>query len=370
MKVLVATPLYPPEPGGPATYARTLETELPGRGVSVAVYPFSSVRALPKVFRHIAYAWGVFRRGRSADVILALDPVSVGVPAALAARLLRKPLVVKVVGDYAWEQGVQRFGVTDLLDVFVTKQSYGLPVRVLKWFERSVARQAQRVIVPSEYLKRIVVAWGVSRDRIVVVPNAGPVLASPNKNALRGVLKYHGPLVITIGRLVPWKGVEGLVRAFSAEPRLADVRLVVIGDGPELPRLEALVEELGAGLQVTFTGALTHDVTMRYLKAADLFALNTAYEGFSHLLLEALTLGTPVVTTAVGGNPELIDDGVSGILVPYDDRKALASAIARVLENTPLRTRLSQGGKRAAARYTRESMVAKTAKVLKDICAS
>ncbi len=108
MRLLIATPLYPPDVGGPATYAKILEETLPSRGIAVTVVSFGSVRHLPSGVRHLRYFLNVLSVARKADIVLALDPVSVGLPALLAVRLLRKRFAVKVVGDFAWEQYMQR----------------------------------------------------------------------------------------------------------------------------------------------------------------------------------------------------------------------------------------------------------------------
>src|SRR3990167_7909869 len=105
MRIVIATPLYPPEIGGPATYAKLLFEGLPEKGIEVELVKFSDVRHLPKIIRHIAYFLRVLKAARNANVVLALDPVSVGLPAMKAAQKARKPFVVKIVGDYAWEQG-------------------------------------------------------------------------------------------------------------------------------------------------------------------------------------------------------------------------------------------------------------------------
>src|SRR3990167_4165522 len=103
MKILIATPLYPPEPGGPATYSKLLEDGLPKLGIDVVLVKFGDIRGLAKVFRHIAYFARVRKAAHDVDLIYALDPVSVGLPSLLAAWVARKPFMVKVVGDYAWE---------------------------------------------------------------------------------------------------------------------------------------------------------------------------------------------------------------------------------------------------------------------------
>src|SRR3989344_6621979 len=132
MRLLIATPLYPPDIGGPATYAKLLNEGLPAKGIDVELIKFSEVRHLPKLIRHYVYYRRVLAVARNVDIILALDPVSVGLPAMKAARKAGKPFVVKIVGDYAWEQGVQRFGVTHTLDAFVKEKRVPFSVRMLR----------------------------------------------------------------------------------------------------------------------------------------------------------------------------------------------------------------------------------------------
>src|SRR5882757_11201743 len=105
MKILLATPLYPPDSGGPSTYAKMLADELPKRGIEVTLLKFSEVRHLPPGVRHIAYFLKCISRARGVDAVYALDPVSVGVPASFAAKVLGKKFILRVPGDYAWEQG-------------------------------------------------------------------------------------------------------------------------------------------------------------------------------------------------------------------------------------------------------------------------
>src|SRR5262245_8798568 len=111
VRILIATGLYAPQIGGPATHTKILEEELPARAVEVRVVPFSRVMSLPPLVRHVVYTLSLMRYARGVSVIYALDPVSVGLPAVIAAKILRKPFALRVAGDFAWEQSVQRFGV-------------------------------------------------------------------------------------------------------------------------------------------------------------------------------------------------------------------------------------------------------------------
>ena len=308
MKLVIATPLYPPEIGGPSTYAKLLFEGLPARGIEVKLVKFSDVRGLPKLVRHYAYYRRVFRAAKNADAVLALDPVSVGLPASRAAQKAGKPFVVKIVGDYAWEQGRQRFGVSQELDAFVKTRQASARVRMLQKIEMRVAAAATRVIVPSEYLKGIVAAWGVPAEKITVIHNGIELPAElPNStrplDSARG--KPNGFLVVSSGRRVPWKNFEGIERAVAREP----------------------------GWHLHIATGVSRAEALTWVKAADAFVLNSSYEGLAHALIEAMMLGTPVVATNVGGNPELVEDGVTGLLVPTGDDDALHAALKKIAED-------------------------------------
>lgn len=362
MRLLIATPLYPPELGGPATYATILEQELPPQGVAVQVEAFSGVRQLPRIVRHIVYFFRLLRKGRDADCLLALDPVSTGLPALLAARLLRKPFVVKVVGDYAWEQGTQRYGVSLPLDEFVHTKHVPTQVELLRTLETWVTKQASLVIVPSEYLKRIVCAWGVPQQHIEVVYNA-------MQQETPGVLPEDAflstrPKIVSAGRLVPWKGFGALIDAVvDLQQTFPDAMLLVAGDGPDRASLEAY-GRARLGSQVHFLGTLTHAETLALIQDADVFVLNSTYEGLSHILIEALSLGTAVIATSVGGNPELITNRENGILVPSGDREALKEALKTMLSDDALRTRLKQEALQTSTRFSSGIMSTRTAELL------
>ncbi len=364
MRLLIATPLYPPEPGGPATYAKLLEAELPKRGTEVAVLAFRSVRAYPKLVRHIAYFVLTLRALRDADAVLALDPVSVGLPAMLAAKLLRKPFFVKVVGDYAWEQGSQRFGVRVPLDEFVRTKHVPVQVAFLRAVESMVANAARAVIVPSEYLKGIVSTWGIDPSRIAVVYNA--MKAEATGTLPSEVASAHRPRVVSAGRLVPWKGFPGLVAAMvSVRTQHPEAFLAIAGDGPDRDALEAYAHaRLGASSRLL--GALSHADTLALIEDADVFVLNSTYEGLSHLLIEALALGKPIVATAVGGNPELIEDGKNGLLVPVNDPEALSAAISHLLSTPAHREVLGRNAKESASRFTVSRMADATLATLSE----
>ena len=358
MRLVIATPLYPPEIGGPATYAKLLAEGLPERGIEVTLVKFSEVRYLPKIMRHYAYERRVRAALSGADAVLALDPVSVGLPTMRAAKKERKPFIVKIVGDYAWEQGQQRFGVKQDLDEFVKTKQTSLQVHILQSVQTRVARAARRVIVPSEYLKSIVVAWGIPSEKIEVIYNA--VLSEGFGAVPEAVANLPRPLVVTAGRLVSWKHVDGIIDAVS---RIPEVSLAIIGDGPERDALARHARERLPGRAV-LTGMLSHKDTLAAIRFADVFVLNSFYEGLSHLLIEALEVGVPIVATRAGGNTEVVEDESTGVLIQAGDTEDLTRALARVIADGAFRERFAAQMRESAKRFSTETMLAATAKLL------
>lgn len=333
MKVVIATPLYPPEIGGPATYAKLLCEGLPQRGIEVELVKFSDVRHLPNAIRQIVYCWKLFSRTYHADLILALDAVSVGWPAYFANLFLHKKFVVKIVGDHIWEQGKQRFGIADNLDTFPRFSWRWHPyLWFLRMLQFRVARSATRVIVPSEYLKKVVMAWGVPEERISVIYNSTDLPAhipTPDR-------KENEFLIVSAGRRVPWKGFE----AIEQVARKHNNWRVFIASG--LPRTEAL----------------------GWMRAADVFVLNSRYEGFPHALIEAMMLGTPVIATRTGGNTELIEDGRTGILISPDDDAALDRTLATVASDPDAAHARARAAQERAREFSIPRMIEATAALL------
>ncbi len=350
MRVLIATPLYPPDIGGPATYTKFLERHLPLQGINFDVVSFHTVRSYPKIVRHILYGIKLLKKGRNADIIYALDPISVGVPACVVSRIVRKNFYLRVPGDYAWEQGQQRFGVTDTLDEYRKNSKKPIMVKFLAWMQSCVARHAIKVIVPSDYMKAVVTEWGVDAQTITRIYSAlNPVVLRETTQVLREKLGYSGFVVTTSARLVPWKGIEGLMMAIiGLRESGVEVTLEVIGDGILREHLASLVSQKNANTYIHLRGKVGREELIERIAASDAFVLNTSYEGLSHQLLEVMDIGVPIVTTSVGGNKELITHEVEGLIVPFNDVPAMSEALTRIRTDSTAATE--------RVRYAREKV--------------
>ncbi|TSC61338.1 MAG: glycosyl transferase group 1 protein [Parcubacteria group bacterium Gr01-1014_107] len=360
-RVLIATGISFPQIGGPATYSKILGEELPKRGITTEILSFDEVRHFPKLVRHFLYFLKVFRKLWNFDLVYAQDPVSVGLPSLLAAKIVGKRLILKIVGDYAWEQGVLRFGVADSLDKFYGRR-HSFPVGILLWVEHLVSRGAYRIIVPSHYLKGLVIKrWGVQSNKVRVIYNTFETPETKlTKSQARSQLGLENQKVIlTAGRLVPWKRFELLIEWLAPILRKhTGMKLFIAGSGPLEDKLKKIIRFLGLEKEVTLLGSLKKDILWSYLRAADLFVLNSTYEGFSHQLLEALAAETPVVATNVGGNAELIEDGKSGILFESYDRKTFRESVERLVTDEALSQRLREWGLKRLESFNKDSMMA------------
>lgn len=182
-----------------------------------------------------------------------------------------------------------------------------------------------------------------------------------------------GPVIGTVARLHPVKGLSYLVSAFAEVLRVfPQAHLIIVGGGgsgveaQEEARLRRQVENLGLAGAVTFAG-YRHDVP-QWLARMDIFVLPSLMEGLGLALLEAMALEKPVVATRVGGIPEIVEDGHSGLLVPPADAGALAQAIQRILADPELARRLGQAGyQRVATRFSAQRMLAQTQQLFSEV---
>ena len=342
------TGIWPPDVGGPASHAPELADFLRARGHAVEVvttadaapaeqpYPVRWVdRASPRGVRHARCVALIRERARTAEVVYATSMLG---RASLGAALARRPVVVKLVADEAYERS-KRLGLWDGdLEGFQRFEG-GLRVQALRAARNRALTRVDRLVCPSSYLASLAVAWGVPEERVTVLPNPAPPLpALPSREAAREQLEVECPTLAFAGRITRQKALEiGL----AALHQVSDARLLIAGDGPDLDAVRRVAAKLDLGERVRFLGPQTREGVLTLFRAADASLLSSTWENFPHTVVESLAVGTPVVSTDAGGVPEVVTDGVNGLLVPAGDAEALAAAIDRMLHEPGLRERLA-----------------------------
>jgi glycosyltransferase involved in cell wall biosynthesis len=234
-------------------------------------------------------------------------------------------------------------------------------------FSRWKYRQVDCFVAASEAIRQMLVADGVPAERTVTVHEGidlHHVDAAPRVNVHEAFwLPHHAPVVGNVAALVPHKGQRHLIEAARLVlPELPDARFVILGEGELREHLERQVHEHHLEKHVLLPGFRT-DV-LGCIKGFDLFVMSSVTEGLGTSLLDAMACGRAIVATRTGGIPEVVEDGVTGVLVPPRDHEAMAKAIVELLGNARLRERMGAAGRaRVVERFTVERMIAETAAV-------
>ncbi|MBS0377898.1 MAG: glycosyltransferase [Proteobacteria bacterium] len=212
-----------------------------------------------------------------------------------------------------------------------------LKQRLYNQVDRFSLRGADRVVTVCEAFSRRLRSYGILDERLRVLHNSAVQTAPAStgeRSSLRAGLQVSDSelLILSVGRLSREKGHADLVRALAALPdAIRPWRAVFVGTGPELEPLKILARKLGIEARVKFAGFRAD--AGRLYRAADIFVLPSHSEGSSNALLEAMVAQLPIVATAVGGNPEILEAGRTGMLVPCHDPHALARALGQLLSD-------------------------------------
>jgi glycosyltransferase involved in cell wall biosynthesis len=274
---------------------------------------------------------------RRFDVVHAHFAVPTGPASVPLASLARAPHVVSLHGG-------------DIYDPSKRLSPHRIPSvrRVVTW----VLRRSAAVVAQSRNTRANAYRYTGYRGPIEVIPLG---IRKPTvRSATRVELGLpEGFLAVTVGRLVTRKGVHHVLDAL-ARPGCESVRLVVVGEGPQLEALRALAEHAGLGPRVVFTGWVDEVRKWQILTCADAYVSSTMHEGFGLVYLEAMAAGLPVITSDHGGQVDFLRDGENGYLVPPSDGSAIGEAIGRLVADPGIGRRIRATNLRDAERHGSE----------------
>ena len=371
MRVLITAPVFPPDLGGPAVYVPSLGRFLVDRGHEVKVVAFCSdpdpkghpfpvhpVHRGPLPIRYLKAFFAVLKEAKDVDIVYVQEHLAL--LHVLAAKLRGKPAVIRIMVDGSWEIAHRKGWCGD--DDIVTFQTkdYGWQVKLTRYLQRKWWGWCTHIISCSEFLRQILIQHhGVAPEKVQRIFNAyhgpDPDEVPSDKTLLREELglAQDRRYVLTICRLMVWKGVAGILEAVAKLPD--DVHLLIAGDGDMEEPWKQLARDLGIAERTTFLGNVPHAKIPRYVRASDVFVLNSRYEGLSHTLLEVLLLDTPMIASNVCGNPEVVEHEKNGLLVDPHDPEALARAIQRLLDDPELCARYVRAGRERRVDFDRET---------------
>lgn len=302
-----------------------LKKEVPN---NVALIDLKASRVLRSIPRLVKY----FRRYRPDGIISAKDYQNIVV--IWAIKLARiAPTVI----------------VTTHIDVSVDwKQNKGLKSRVIPYLVRYFYPWADHIVTVSEGARDSLISrTGLPKEKVKVIYNpvvTPKVLLKANEPVEHPwFLSNEVPVILSAGRLTQQKDYSTLIKAFALVRKERAVRLMILGEGEERPKLEALVKELGLEKDVSLPGFVENPYA--YMARATVFVLSSKWEGLPTVLIEALACGCPVVAIDCPSGPaEILEGGKWGLLVPVGDETLLAKAIIQTLERPPDRELLRKRG--------------------------
>jgi glycosyltransferase involved in cell wall biosynthesis len=318
-KISIVSGIFPPDPGGPAKFASEFSDWLLSKNVAIQVITYaddktydlsksklvislvSRNQSLPRRFSKLVMKIG--RQAKGKPMLLA---VGAFIEVYIASILFNFPYVAKVPGDIVWERArnskITRLGIEEF-----QKEKLNFKYRLFRHLYTRSLKRAQTVVVPSVGLYVLCLDWGIPKSNLKLIYNSVHFDEVVNKTPSPPIFD-----LITVCRLVPWKGVDELIKYAASSDRT----LLVVGDGPERFHLETLALSLKA--KVTFVGDVSHEKVLKYLQDSQLFVLNSYYEGLPHALVEARALGVLTVARAGTGSAEVINDDLDGYLIRSD----------------------------------------------------
>ena len=341
MSTLLVSGIYPPQIGGPATYIPQLAARLASKGKRVTVLTLlnspDSEEILPiwkvvklrnsfKPLRAVNLILKIISFLKSHDQVFANGLLE---ETGIALFLTKRTGIAKIVGDPVWERAInQKKTQRSLSDFNQSRLNFKQSLqRKLLVFSLN---QFQIVVTPSAELAKLIIKWGISENKVQIIPNG--VTCQKDSNTNRDID------VLTVSRLVTWKNVDLVIKAVA----LKGLSLTVIGDGPAQKELTELSSKLGADIK--FLGELAkHDVE-QYMKRAKLFVLYSTYEGQSFALLEAMSFGVVPVVSSCEGNL-FIRHNYDGVVVKESDYQELGSKLLKTLDNHKELIQLRENGR-------------------------
>lgn len=320
MKILITVGIFPPDIGGPASFVPKIAELYSNSGHDVTVVcltdrkqtdnlNFKVVRILRNqnlLIRWIKTVSQIIRQGYNADLLFVN-----GLPmeSYIANIFTRKKLIRKIVGDWAWERGMNKKIINESFDEFQNNK-HNLHLEIAKFSRGWTATKADLIITPSNHLKNVVKGWGVKENRIKVIYNGTKLKNKPDPidDQPNDYFKF-----ITVGRLAPWKNIDIIIEALN-DYKKANQNFIfyIVGSGPEEIKLKKLVNDLDLENFVTFTGQLQKDDLNYYLQKSDIYIQASSYEGLPHVILEAMSHNLSIISTPIGGTNEVIQDGKNG----------------------------------------------------------
>lgn len=365
-RVAIATGIYPPDIGGPATYVASFAAALKESGADVSILTYSDIggaapgvqkvsRRSPLVVRYLVYFLRLYAAALQSDFIYAFDGLSSGLPAMLVSFLSGVPFVLRLGGDRLWEKKTDAGLDLTYREFYssIASGKWGIPQsahlgrkdKALYIILKTVARQADLVIFSTQWQKEILAtAYGLKDERVIVITNAFNVTPSKEEKLIPEVrqgLLYEEETegapaisyVLFAGRLVKFKNLPRFFKALSLlqERRVLPFVVRIVGDGPERAGLVKLAKEYGVAEKVHFSSSKSNSFILQEIQGARFCVLPSLTEMSPNFALECIGARKPIILTKENGiAPPLESRGI--VLINPKDESDILKALEQMLD--------------------------------------
>lgn len=374
LKILIISGIFPPDIGGPAYYVPKIANELVKRGHHVEVVCLTErfhiddndkykykvhriLRSLFKPWRILKTIYISYKIGKKSDIIFAN---TLSLESYFSALISGTPIVHKIVGDYAWERLSTMGKYTGTIEQFQNESKH--KIRFLKFIMNIFPIQnSNALIAPSIFTKNMISKWGISKEKIYVIYNSVSSVELDNSFHINLKNNHNRIFIITIGRLIPLKGIIELIKVIKN----IDVDLIIVGSGPLKVSIKMLIKDMGLESRIYLINKVSNEEVHNLLKFSDIFVLNSFGENFPNVILEAMINKIPVICTDVGGCNEIVDNGITGIIIPPNSEEKLYEAINLLLKDSKqLEALRSNAYKLVTEKFSFENMANETESLL------
>ena len=331
--VLLITSIYPPQVGGPAIFTSRFSNWLNKNNFKVKVITYTTDLAI----RDDKTSYVTLRKSRLAAFFKFIIEIlknsnrntlilsnGAFIETYIACLISRRKYVSKIPGDHVWELSRNRGWTIKNIEDFQYEKLNFLQ-RIFRTFTNLSLKKAKIVISPSNQLANFAGRWGVKNEKIKIIYNC----VNPDQFYSIDAPDKHYDL-ITICRLVPWKGLEELVECAVK----LDLKLLIVGDGPLLSKLESIANKSHSN--ISLVGIIENNKLSEVLNSAKIFVLNSEFEATSYALIEAKMCGLPVIAKKTDGSQTLIQNGIDGFVYSPLDGIGLEGVITELIENKGL----------------------------------
>ena len=350
MNILITVGIFPPDIGGPASFVPKISNFLVENGHNVKIICLSEVgnnhiednldvirirRSNSLPIRWLKTIYQIVKNGRNSDLIFVNG---LGVESAIAALMLKKKLIRKIVGDPVWERAYNQKKTSESFDEFQNNK-HSFLIEVQKLLRNWSVNSAEVVITPSDHLKNFVSELGFNNE-ILKINNGVDITDIKRTNVHKADIN-----LLIISRLVIQKNINIVIEAMELLDN-KNVKLSIIGEGGEFNKLEGVIHELNLQNRVQLLGKIDNNKISQFLLTADIFIQASDYEGLPHSVLEAINYEIPILSTEVGGCRDLLNDGERGFIIPIPpDKKIIAENIIYIINNQDEATKRADAAK-------------------------